>query len=261
MAEQIAKYPRTRHLEGSALQPGDEDLEQVAWSSLAGAHLVIEEKVDGANAGVSFTSGGELRLQSRGHYLTGGPRERHFARFKSWAACHRDALWECLGSRYLMYGEWLFAKHTIFYDALSHYLLEFDVLDRERGEFLDTPRRRALLRGSPVVSVAVLRQGPGRELPEPAAMVGPSLYKSASWEERLRAEAERRGLDAERAIAETDPSGDAEGLYVKVEAGGRVVERLKWIRASFSSAVATSGSHWLSRPILPNLLRHGVDVF
>ena len=85
MNEQLFKYPRTRHVEGSRLQPGDQDLEQVAWSSLAGRHLVIEEKVDGANAGVSFTAGGALRLQSRGHYLTGGGREKHFALFKTWA--------------------------------------------------------------------------------------------------------------------------------------------------------------------------------
>ncbi len=89
--EQICKYPRTRHLEGSRLQPGDQDLEQVAWPSLADRHLVIEEKVDGANAGISFTAGGELRLQSRGHYLEGGGRERHFALFKTWAARHRAA--------------------------------------------------------------------------------------------------------------------------------------------------------------------------
>ncbi len=261
MEEQISKYPRTRHVEGSRLQPGDRDLEQVLWRSLAGRHLVIEEKVDGANSGVSFTAAGELRLQSRGHYLTGGARERHFALLKTWAVRHREALWQVLGSRYLMYGEWLYAKHTIFYDRLPHYFLEFDVLDRERGEFLDTPRRRALLASSPVTPVPVLRRGRGAELPAPGSMVGRSLYKSPDWRQRLAAGAERRGLDAGRAVAETDPSDEAEGLYLKVEEDGRVVDRLKWIRPSFQSAVAASGSHWLDRPILPNQLAGGVDIF
>ncbi len=261
MTEQIFKYPRTRHLEGSRLQPGDHDLEQVAWSSLAGRHLVIEEKIDGANAGISFTAGGELRLQSRGHYLTGGGREKHFALFKTWAARHSGALWRILGRRYLMYGEWVYAKHTVFYDRLPHYFLEFDLLDLDTGDFLDTERRHAMLAKSPVVSVPVLRAGRGEELPLPATMVGESLYKSKDWRRRLRAGAGRRGLDPERAVAETDPSDDAEGLYVKVEEGGRVAGRLKWIRHSFSSSVAASGSHWLARPIVPNLLRDGVDVF
>ena len=74
----LFKYPRTRHIEGSRLQKGDHDLDAVPWSDLRGKRLVIEEKIDGANSAISF-EGGELRLQSRGHYLTGGGRERHFA--------------------------------------------------------------------------------------------------------------------------------------------------------------------------------------
>ena len=55
-------------------------------SGSAGEHIVVEEKLDGANSAISFDDGGELRLQSRGHFLTGGPRERHFAPMKAWAA-------------------------------------------------------------------------------------------------------------------------------------------------------------------------------
>ena len=50
----IRKYPRTRHLVGSRLQPGDEDLDAVPMSELEGKHVVVEEKMDGANCGVSF---------------------------------------------------------------------------------------------------------------------------------------------------------------------------------------------------------------
>jgi hypothetical protein len=55
------------------LQLGDEDLAQVPFARIRGRHVVAEEKLDGANAGISFTADGELRLQSRGHFLTGGP--------------------------------------------------------------------------------------------------------------------------------------------------------------------------------------------
>lgn len=40
----LKKYPRTPHLEGSRLQPGDEDLSQVPFSYIKGKHLVVEEK-------------------------------------------------------------------------------------------------------------------------------------------------------------------------------------------------------------------------
>ena len=50
----LKKYPRTPHLEGSRLQPGDEDLSQVPFSYIKGKHLVVEEKIDGANTAVSL---------------------------------------------------------------------------------------------------------------------------------------------------------------------------------------------------------------
>jgi len=255
----IQKYPRTAHLEGSRLQPGDHDLEAVPLSALRGRYVVVEEKLDGANAGASLDPAGRVQLQSRGHYLTGGPRERHFDLLKRWAAAHSGALADLLRGR-ILYGEWLYAKHTIFYDQLPHYFLEFDVL--EDGSFLDTARRRALLAGYPCVrSVPVLWSG---IVDDPAAlpgMVARSLYKSARWRDSLDEAAADCGLAAERTRAETDPSDEAEGLYVKVEEDGLVRARYKWIRASFLTSVLDSGSHWLARPIVPNRLGDGVDLF
>lgn len=258
---QLVKYPRTRHIEGSRLQPGDEDLEAVSFRELTGRHLVVEEKVDGANAGISFDAGGELLLQSRGHFLTGGPRERHFALFKTWAQRHRAALGAVLGCRYVLYGEWLYAKHTVFYDALPHYFLEFDVLDRETGGFLSTERRRGLLAGAPVVSVPVLSEGPLKRPEQLTALVGASRFKTPGWRDALGEACARHGVDVGRVVAETDPSDEMEGLYVKVEEGGEVVGRYKFIRPGFLAAVLQSGSHWLNRPILPNGLRPDVDLF
>ena len=71
--QQIFKYPRTQHIEGSKLSDGDYDLSQVPFDQIKGKHVVVEEKVDGANSGISFSPDYELLLQSRGHYLTGGP--------------------------------------------------------------------------------------------------------------------------------------------------------------------------------------------
>src|SRR5450432_2194466 len=69
----LHKYPRTHHIEGSGIQKGDEELNIFPFRTLAGKHLVIEEKMDGANSAISFDSDGRLLLQSRGHYLSGGP--------------------------------------------------------------------------------------------------------------------------------------------------------------------------------------------
>src|SRR5689334_2849436 len=145
MLPALKKYPRTRHLETSRFQHGDHDLEAVAFREIKDQFVVIEEKVDGANAGVSFDADAQLLLQSRGHYLVGGPRERHFNLLKTWAAAHAEDLYLALGDRYVMYGEWMYAKHTCFYDRLPHYFMEFDIYDRERDLYLSTARRRQLL--------------------------------------------------------------------------------------------------------------------
>jgi RNA ligase len=250
----VIKYPRTPHLAGSRLQRGDHDLAQVPFDAVRGRHLVVEEKLDGANAGISFDAGGRLLLQSRGHYLTGGPREKQFAPLKSWAATVADRLRPVLADRYVLYGEWLYAKHTVFYDALPHYFCEFDVFDTRTREFLSTARRREMLAGLPVTSVPVLREGRFTAVSELTALAGPSTCRTAAWRESLRAAAAEAGVDPERTAADTDGSDDMEGLYIKVEEDGQVVERYKWVRASFLTAILDSGTHWADRPIVPNRL-------
>jgi len=261
VTEQIRKYPRTQHIEGSRLQAGDEDLASVPFRELRGRHLVVEEKIDGANAGISFSPEGELRLQSRGHFLVGGGRERHFDLLKAWAQAFEEPLRQALGERYVLYGEWLYAQHTVFYDRLPHYFLEFDVLDTRDDSFLSTERRRELLARVPVVPVPVLWTGKATALEEIQSLVAPSLYKSPQWRDRLTEVARERELDVERVFRETDGSDLAEGLYIKVEEGGQVVGRYKFVRASFLQAVFAAEGHWLNRPIVPNQLAPGRDMF
>jgi hypothetical protein len=261
MAADIYKYPRTAHIEGSRFQPGDEDLDSVPFSEIAGRHLVIEEKVDGANSAISFEPGGRLMLQSRGHYLLGGAAEKHFDLFKQWAGSISGALFDILGSGYVLYGEWLYAKHTLFYDHLPHYFLEFDLLEKETGRFLDTNRRREMLSGLPIISAPVLFTGVLPSLKALKRLLRTSNYIQPGHLERLRRCCEQRRLDPERAIRETDGSTDMEGLYIKVEEEGVVKDRFKYVRASFLTAVENASGHWLSRPVIPNLLRPGVDLF
>ena len=260
----IRKYPRTRHLAGSRLQVGDEDLEQIPFEVIAGRNVVVEEKMDGANCAFSFGPDAALRLQSRGHWLVGGPRERHFDLFKQWAGVHADAFLDVIEDRYVVYGEWLYAKHTVFYDALPHYFMEFDVLDLAAApgrEFLDTPRRAALLAGLPVVPVKVLFRGVLRDEDQLRGLLGPSHFKTPGHVEALRESARRLRLDPEQVLRQTDPSPLMEGLYLKVEEDGVVTERLKFVREDFVTRVTAADGHWHDRPIVPNQLRPGADIF
>ena len=262
---EFVKYPRTPHLQGSKLQDGDHDLDQVDVESLVSGTLVWEEKLDGANTAFSFTEAGDLQLQSRGHILRGGSREAQFAMFKAWAETHQAAFLKAVGHRYIVYGEWCFAKHTVFYDWLPHFFLEFDVYDRRTEKFLSTPARRKLLQGLPVVSVPVVHEGlPASRRGGQAAissLIEPSLYKTAQWRTSLDMAARESGQDPAQVRNETDNSDLAEGLYLKHEHNGHVIGRYKFVRADFLQAIAASGTHWQERPILPNRLAPGVDLF
>ena len=261
----LIKYPRTPHLQGSRLQPGDSDADQTPWRDLIGQFVVVEEKLDGANCAVSFDAAGQLQLQSRGHWLDvnrSGGRERQFNAFKQWARAHEAALLGVLEDRYVMYGEWLYAKHSVYYDALPHWFCEFDVFDRANQRFLDTHARHALLRPLPVVAVPVLLAGaaPPR-FAEVLAQVGPSLARSATWRDAFAQTVAREQLDLNLCWQQTDRSEHSEGLYLKVEANGQVMGRYKFVRPGFVQTILDSGSHHSTRPIVPNGLRAGSDLF
>lgn len=259
--EKIYKYPRTHHIQGSRLQPGDEDLHSVPFSTIKNQYIVVEEKVDGANAAISFNSNGEIRLQSRGHYLTGGAREKHFNLFKQWANTYAAAFWQVLGSRFILFGEWLYAKHTVFYDALPHYFLEYDVLDLEKQVFLSTNSRQQLLAGLPLVSVPVLFSGRLQYYQQLLCFISKSHYQTTRYLERFRQICQEKGLDVERSLKQTDQSPLMEGLYIKVEPDDTVTARYKYVRADFLATIIQSDGHWLNRPIIPNLLSPNVDLF
>ena len=259
---EIFKYPRTQHIEGSGIQRGDEDLDIVSLREFADRHLVVEEKMDGANSAISFSANGRLQLQSRGHYLIGGEREKQFHLLKTWAHRYTLELWEALADRYIMYGEWLYAKHTVFYTDLPHYFMEFDILDRTSGEFLSTERRREFLLHLPlVVSVKVLYEGTVNSLQTLKNLIGPSHFIQQDQRQRLAELCAERGLDLARTLKETDISGLMEGLYIKVEEEGVVKERYKYVRGGFLQAVFDSESHWMDRPLLPNCLAQGHTLF
>ena len=83
-------------------------------------------------------------------------------------------------------------------------------------------------------------------------MVGPSTCRTRGWRQALADAATEAGVDPALAASQTDAADEMEGLYLKVEEGGRVVERYKWVRAGFHQSILDSDSHWADRPIIAN---------
>ena len=238
--EKINKYPRTQHIEGSNEQIGD-DLAKVPFDKLAGKHLVVEEKQDGSNSAISFSSDGDLLLKQMAK------------------RCEND-LFDMLGDRYIMYGEWMYAKHTIFYNLLPSYFMEFDIFDKYENVFLDTERRFDLK--EPYVdvmtlfpAVRVLNGDFHYSYDELVGLVGDSAFvnKETVMDDFIASINSSTGANLDVELNMTDISGVMEGLYIKVEEDGIVKERYKWVRKSFTQKVIDSDRHWQSRPIVKNL--------
>lgn len=258
----LLKYPRTAHLAGSRLQKGDSASDQVPLSALAGLYAVIEEKLDGANSAISFSEAAELLLQSRGHYLVGGGSERQFNLLKPWAFAHEAWLLERLEDLFVLYGEWVYAKHSVFYDKLPHFFHEFDIYDRRAQHFLSTKRRHAMLAGGPILSVPVLYAGLMPTNPKDLwKLVFRSLAKTKTWKQSFEDAVVREGLPLELTWKQTDKSDRSEGLYLKIEDDEKVLARYKLVRSDFTQTILDSGSHHARRPILPNGLADGVDIY
>ncbi len=270
------KFPRTPHIRGSRKQHGDHDLEAIPFEELAGKHLVVEEKCDGANCGISFSDQGDLLLQSRGHYLRGGPREKHFNLLKQWSSTRQDELFDVLGGRYVMYGEWLYAKHTCFYDALPHYFMEFDVYDTEDKVFLSTRARARTLTGTSkrctlpvpgdfIVPVRVIAEGEFTRLAELEAMITRSAFITDDRTGNFLTACTDAGIlgggFGNKEIAEAMATGDfdprMEGLYIKWEEDGIVKGRYKYVRDTFTNSILEQETHWHDRPIVQNKLLPG----
>jgi len=240
--DNFIKYPRTPHLFGSKGTEDDRHLgRKESEAFIADPSLIVEEKLDGTNVGIHFTTRGRMVLQCRGHEITEGMHPQYDL-FKQWTSVKRPVLEAMLGSRFILYGEWLYAKHSVHYRALPHYFFEFDLYDKDAAQFLDLATRMRMLDGTGLHTVPVLHRGPAKA-EELGALIGPSAFDSA--------------FD-NPVTGRTDHL--MEGLYVRTEAGGHVTGRAKMVRPEFVEKVKQS-EHWQHQAMVPNELAAEADVW
>ena len=240
--DDFVKYPRTPHLSGSKGTDDDKHLgPKESRGFIADPSLIVEEKLDGTNVGVHFTRSGRMVLQCRGHEITEGMHPQYDL-FKQWTAVKRPVLEAMLSSQFILYGEWLYAKHSVHYRRLPHYFFEFDIFDKDAGLFLSLERRLAMLRSTGLTTVPVLHRGRA-SLEQLRSVIGPSAFES-SFENPV--------------TGRTDNL--MEGLYCRTEAEGSVSGRAKMVRSAFVEKVKQS-EHWQHQALVPNELAEGADIW
>lgn len=240
--DDFVKYPRTPHLFGSKGTDDDKHLgRKESEAFIADSSLIVEEKLDGTNVGIHFTTRGRMVLQCRGHEITEGMHSQYDL-FKQWTSVKRPVLEAMLGSRFILYGEWLYAQHSVHYRALPHYFFEFDLYDKDAAQFLDLTTRLQMLDGTGLHTVPVLHRG-AVTAEELRALIGPSAFDSA-FDNPVTGKTDRQ----------------MEGLYVRTESAGWVTGRAKLVRPEFVEKVKQS-EHWQHQAMVPNELTPGADIW
>ena len=158
------KFNRTRHIfDAGGNGVTRDDLVMSKGESemfLKKSLFVIEEKVDGANIGFSIDKNFVVRAQNRSHYVNSASHKQ-FSTLDAWIEKHSQDLLKILNppGKYILFGEWLFAKHSVYYTGLPGHFLAFDIFDTERNCYLNVFERNSIVnKGSSIPIVRSICQ-------------------------------------------------------------------------------------------------------
>lgn len=217
---ELFRFPHTPHLVwlGEGSPRDDKVLSPNEVTALLAGDVVVEEKLDGANVGLSLAPEGSLRAQNRGQYLA-EPHAGQFARLPAWLAQHGEALRAVLAPNLILFGEWCAARHSLDYAALPDWFLLFDVYDRATGRFWSTHRRNELASTAGLVTVPTVLRG-------------------------------KATITALKQLVTTKEShyrkGALEGVVIRRESTDWCEARAKLVRPDFTQAIDT---HWRKRAL------------
>lgn len=216
------RFPHTPHLAwlGQGEPRDDKVMSPDEAAALLAGEVVVEEKIDGANVGLSIGADGLLHAQNRGQYLI-EPFSGQFTRLSPWLASHAGAIAPALRNDHhlILFGEWCAARHSLLYDRLPDWFVVFDVYDRGQGRFWSSLRRNALARQLGLSHVPQLACGRVNLARIRDTLLGePSRYRQ----------------------------GSMEGVVIRRETAQWSEARAKLVRPEYTQAM---GDHWRRRNI------------
>jgi len=227
MSTDFFRFPHTPHLAwlGKGTPRDDKVLSPAeAEDFLKYTKVVIEEKLDGANMGISISSEGEVRVQNRGQYLT-KPYLGQFKKLETWLDLREDVLFDALGENLILFGEWCTARHSLAYDTLPDWFLVFDVFDRKSNRFWSTTRRDRLAEELALATVPHITKGQfSLDLLVNLLIQQSGIYRS----------------------------GPVEGFILRREGKEWLENRVKLVHPDFTQAIE---EHWSRRAIRWNRLK------
>lgn len=221
----LPSFPRTPHLPWSNTSDGDLVLENHEIEPFFQLPVNVEEKVDGASVGMTLWDGHPL-IRNRDHILRKGyvkdtPAKKQFVPVWNWFYENKKKFeYICSKGPFSLYGEWMIARHGIFYDRLPDWFIAYDVYDYESGHFL-----------SPEIARPLLHE---------AGFVTPRLHYQGLLKISIPDWADRKSQWSE------SPS---EGIYFKTYDSHQVINRFKLVRDGFQRGVFWDGKNLLKNAL------------
>lgn len=210
------KFPSTPHID---ILPGvsvrdDKVLTNKEKELFFSSEIIVEEKIDGANLGISFDSSGDLRFQNRGNYLF-PPYTGQWKILDKWLNRKKELLFDVLGNRLVLFGEWCYAKHSVYYDSLPDWFLAFDIFDKTTACFYSVRRRNSLVYNCGLSIVPELTRG---------------IFAISDLKQLLKK-------------SELSKS-QSEGIYLRIDSDDWLKCRAKLVRPSFVQSVKEHWTHY-----------------
>lgn len=226
----LPEFPTTRHvpIEPNAARDDVVASNDDLMALLSSNTVWIEEKIDGANCGITFHNDQPV-VRNRTHILnkayskTDSPAKKQFTSVWTWVYANKakfNALQTALGFMPSVYGEWLFAQHVIGYTQLPDVFVAYDLFNPKDGKFIDTGKSRNLLQSVGFSVVPFIAAGEFEPAMLTALRDGPSAYS---------------------------PDAQREGIYLKGCDGEFLNYRLKMVRPDFHT-----DEQWVKKDLIKN---------
>ncbi|KAF0695162.1 Aste57867_14007 [Aphanomyces stellatus] len=224
----LMKFPRTKHLLPSpSISRDDLVLDPLDAAAFLHTPITCQEKVDGANLGFFLDADFKVVAQNRSHF-TSSETAPQFKGLDVWIQVHQFELCELLSppGRYVLYGEWLYAQHSIPYSKLPSYFLAFDLFDRETNSFWSVEKLADTLAETSIHMVPTVFRGTCSNLGQLQALLEtPSQFYD----------------------------GLVEGVVIRKETtDGTLHARAKLVRDDFIQHI---DAHWTKKGVVKNQLK------
>ena len=221
----IHKFPRTKHIINiGGATVDDRILEKNEYDKFMNDdNVFIAEKVDGAQLGFSIDENYKILVQNRSHYVNSKSHSQ-FEKLGKWINDHNEALFEVLDKDTILFGEWLYAKHSIGYNNLPDYFLAFDLYNKKNKLFYNRDILVDKLKNTNIHYVREMFKGKIKDKNQLLKMIEEKSYYTDS---------------------------KVEGIYLKIFEGDYIKGRCKLVRNDF----ICGNEHWTKGGIQKNTVK------